>query len=223
MTAEYRQDRGFGLGKLIVLFIAIAAVAIFMVVGNMGGKSQMSYQPLAQPAVSQQAQPVSSSIDSEEVLPAGFVYGMAVMIPATDGSTAVYIPTSSEHNVAHNVVDTNPAWATAQTAVSVTTGGPPPDPERVKCFVMRIYGQVSRYMVWEFTHANGVSGFLRGNIAWWHAANGSGVPEWGGLYSNKSLDSMTKVPKDVMEQYPDSQVEQIDCDQLPPAPPLAGA
>lgn len=98
----------------------------------------------------------------------------------------VYIPSSPDHHVEHNVVPGTPQWEMANEAVSVFGGGPGFDPDRVKCFLYKIGDAVTRVAIWVYDpHAGGVS--VKGDLVWWHARTPSGWTRVGRRIRTKVL------------------------------------
>lgn len=138
--------------------------------------------------------------------------------PVDVGDGKIFIPTSPDHHIEHNVTAGSEAWEIAQQASQALNGGPRPPDDEIRCLILKIGDKAARALVWVFTHTTS-TGVPRGDVVWWHAKTPNGGPQWGGGYGNKSGNTLTNVPKDLRDL--DAHVEESSCDDPNfPMPPL---
>lgn len=146
---------------------------------------------------------------------------LGAVVTVTNDS-GVYIPTNGDHHVEHNIVAGSAAYAMATVIVQALNGGPRPDPDQMKCFLMKVGDSVARVITWVYTNSS-ATGIPRGDLVWWHTNSPyTGGPEWGGAYANKSGATLENIPRD-LENVEGIKIESTDCNNLPPAPPLSPA
>lgn len=140
------------------------------------------------------------------------MHAEAVYVTVSPTET-VYIPQSPEHDTGHDVGN-NLAQATALVegyTVWTTAGGPQNQPDKFRCVAMMVGQAIARFIIWEKSSAT---------IIVWHVAAPTGIDPWVTIYGPKGGGSLLNVPGDIKAGYPDAHMEMLNCEQMPPMPPL---
>lgn len=126
---------------------------------------------------------------------------------------AVYIPVPPSHHPEHDVANKLVQATTIITGFTAweAAGGPQGDPNRYRCIVLIVGDAAARFILWQKDHAV---------LLVWHAVAPTGVDPFVTLYGPKGGGSLLNVPGDIKQAYPDARMEPVNCDQLPPVPPL---